>query len=181
MRYTEQELKVRNVQHARNLFDRAVSILPRVDQLWYKYVHLEELLGNVAGARQVFERWMSWEPDEKAWNAYVQLELRYGEKQRASEVWERAVTCHPEPRMWIKWGRFEEDRQDIDRAREVFQMALDFFGDEEAAVEKAQTIFTAFAKMETRCKEYDRARVIYKVRTKVEQRRVGERRENRIC
>ncbi len=81
----QQELKARNVQHARNIFDRAVSLLPRVDvvspspplelqrgpdtcpssQLWYKYVFLEELLLNVPGARQVFERWMTWEPDDK--------------------------------------------------------------------------------------------------------------------
>ena len=27
---------------------------------------MEEMLGNVAGARQVFERWMEWEPDEQA-------------------------------------------------------------------------------------------------------------------
>jgi hypothetical protein len=67
------ELKARNVQHARNLFDRAVTLLPRINQIWYKYVYLEELLGNVAGARQVFERWMSWEPDEKAWSAYIKV------------------------------------------------------------------------------------------------------------
>ena len=71
--YTEMELKARNVQHARNLFDRAVTLLPRINQIWYKYVYLEELLGNVAGARQVFERWMSWEPDEKAWSAYIKV------------------------------------------------------------------------------------------------------------
>jgi crooked neck len=67
------ELKARNVQHARNLFDRAVTLLPRINQIWYKYVFLEELLGNVPGARQVFERWMSWEPDEKAWSAYIKV------------------------------------------------------------------------------------------------------------
>jgi crooked neck len=71
--YTEMELKARNVQHARNLFDRAVTLLPRINQIWYKYVYLEELLGNVPGARQVFERWMSWEPDEKAWSAYIKV------------------------------------------------------------------------------------------------------------
>ncbi|PWN23017.1 TPR-like protein [Microstroma glucosiphilum] len=162
LRYTETELKNRNVQHARNLFDRAVSILPRVDTLWYKYVHLEELLGNVSGARQIFERWMSWEPDEKAWAAYVGLEVRYNEMERASNVWERAVTCHPEPRQWIKWAKFEEDRAAYDRARQVFTMALEFFGEDEDRMEKAQTVYTAFAKMETRVKEYDRARVIYK-------------------
>ena len=57
--YIEAEMKTRNINHARNLLDRAVSVLPRVDKLWYKYVYMEEMLGNVAGARQISERWMS--------------------------------------------------------------------------------------------------------------------------
>lgn len=161
--YTETELKSRNVQHARNLFDRAVTLLPRVDQLWYKYVYLEELLQNIAGARQVFERWMAWEPDDKAWQAYIKLEIRYNELDRASAIYERWVAVRPEPRVWVKWGKFEEERSKVDKAREVFQSALEFFGDEEEQVEKAQAVFGAFARMETRIKEYERARVIYKV------------------
>ncbi|KAJ3777740.1 putative cell cycle protein [Lentinula raphanica] len=160
--YTEMELKNRNVQHARNLFDRAVTLLPRVDQLWYKYVYLEELLQNVPGARQVFERWMKWEPDDKAWQAYIKMEERYGELDRASAIYERWIAVRPEPRVWVKWGKFEEERQKLDKAREVFQTALDFYGDDEEQVEKAQAVFSAFAKMETRLKEYERARVIYK-------------------
>ncbi|KAI0038384.1 TPR-like protein [Auriscalpium vulgare] len=160
--YSEVELKSRNVQHARNLFDRAVTLLPRVDQLWYKYVYLEELLQNVAGARQVFERWMAWEPDDKAWQAYIKLEMRYNELDRASTVYERWIAVRPEPRVWVKWGKFEEERGKVDKAREVFQTALEFFGDEEEQVDKAQAVFSAFAKMETRLKEYERARVIYK-------------------
>ncbi|KAF9478974.1 TPR-like protein [Pholiota conissans] len=160
--YTEMELKSRNVQHARNLFDRAVTLLPRVDQLWYKYVYLEELLQNVPGARQVFERWMQWEPEDKAWQAYIKLEERYQELDRASAIYERWVAVRPEPRVWVKWGKFEEERNRVDKAREVFQTALEFYGDEEEQVEKAQAVFSAFAKMETRLKEYERARVIYK-------------------
>ncbi|KZV67380.1 pre-mRNA-splicing factor CLF1 [Peniophora sp. CONT] len=160
--YTETELKSRNVQHARNLFDRAVTTLPRVDQLWYKYVYLEELLQNVAGARQVFERWMAWEPDDKAWQAYIKLEQRYDEQDRASAIYERWVAVRPEPRVWVKWGKFEEERGKAGKAREVFQTALEFFGDDEEQIDKAQAVFSAFAKMETRLKEYERARVIYK-------------------
>ncbi|TEB34218.1 protein prenylyltransferase [Coprinellus micaceus] len=160
--YTEMELKNRNVQHSRNLFDRAVTLLPRVDQLWYKYVYLEELLQNIPGARQVFERWMQWEPEDKAWQAYIKLEERYQELDRASAIYERWIAVRPDPRVWVKWAKFEEDRGRLDKAREVFQTALEFFGDEEEQVEKAQAVFSAFAKMETRQKEYDRARVIYK-------------------
>lgn len=160
--YTEMELKSRNVQHARNLFDRAVTLLPRIDQLWYKYVYLEELLQNVPGARQVFERWMKWEPDDKSWQAYVKLEERYGELDRASTIYERWVAVRPDPRVWVKWAKFEEERGNLEKCREVFQTALEFFGDDEEQVEKAQAVFAAFAKMEIRLKEYERARVIYK-------------------
>jgi crooked neck len=51
----------------------------------------------------------------------------------------------------------------VDKAREVFTTALEFFGDEEEQVEKAQAVFSAFARMETRLKEFERARTIYKV------------------
>ncbi|GAA5924690.1 hypothetical protein JCM1841_006386 [Sporobolomyces salmonicolor] len=160
--YTEMELKARNISHARNLFDRAVTLLPRIDQIWYKYVFLEELLGNVAGARQVFERWMAWEPDEKAWSAYIKMEVRYSELDRASKIYERMVNCHPEPKQFIKWAKFEEERGQVDRAREIYQMGFEFFGQDEEGIDKSQSLYSSFAKMEVRHKEYDRARVIYK-------------------
>lgn len=106
----EQELKARNIAHARNLYDRAVTLLPRVDGLWLKFIQLEELLQNIGGARQVFERWIKWEPDDRAWKAYIKLELRYNEFERASEIHERWIGVHPEPKNWIEWARFEEDR-----------------------------------------------------------------------
>ncbi|KAK4688479.1 crooked neck, partial [Tremellales sp. Uapishka_1] len=162
LKYTDMELKARNIQHARNLFDRAITLLPRVDPLWYKYVYLEELLLNVPGARQVFERWMAWEPNDKAWQSYIKLEERYNELDRASDIYERWIGVRPIPKNWVTWAKFEEERAKADKAREVFQTALEFFGDEEEQVEKAQAVFGAFARMETRLKEFDRARVIYK-------------------
>jgi crooked neck len=39
-------------------------------------------------------------------------------------------------------------------------MALQFYGDNEEQMEKSQAVFNAFAKMETRLTEFDRARVI---------------------
>ncbi|TFY53910.1 hypothetical protein EVG20_g9917 [Dentipellis fragilis] len=140
--YTEMELKARNVQHARNLFDRAVTLLPRIDQLWYKYVYLEELLQNVAARARCSSAGWPGSPT-----------TRHGR---------RISRWRPEPRVWVKWGKFEEERGKVDKAREVFQTALEFFGDEEEQVDKAQAVFSNFAKMETRLKEFERARVIYK-------------------
>jgi tetratricopeptide (TPR) repeat protein len=49
LRYTEMEMRNRQVNHARNLWDRAVTVLPRANQFWYKYTYMEETLGNIAG------------------------------------------------------------------------------------------------------------------------------------
>ena len=36
MQYAEMEMRHRFINHARNVWDRAVTLLPRIDQLWYK-------------------------------------------------------------------------------------------------------------------------------------------------
>ena len=151
-------MKTRNINHARNLLDRAVSILPRVDKLWYKYVYMEETLGNIPGTRQVFERWMSWEPDEAAWGAYLKLEKRYGEFGRAREIFQRFTMVHPEPRNWIKWTRFEDEFGTRAMVREVFGMAIETLGDDFVD----ERLFIAYARFEAKLKEYERARAIYK-------------------
>ena len=41
--------RCRQINHARNIWDRAVTVLPRANQFWYKYTYMEEMLGNIAG------------------------------------------------------------------------------------------------------------------------------------
>ena len=74
---------------------------------------MEEMLGNVAGARQVFERWMEWEPEEQSWHSYINMELRYKEVERAREIYERFIIVHPEVKNWIKYAKFEERQSNI--------------------------------------------------------------------
>lgn len=82
----EMELRLRNVQHVRNLFDRAVTLLPRMDRLWCKYVYPEELLRNVADGRQVLERWIQLELEDMTWQVCIQLEERCQELDRTSAI-----------------------------------------------------------------------------------------------
>lgn len=42
--------------HARNVWDRAVALLPRVDQFWYKYSYMEVRKGQRAKALTSFPR-----------------------------------------------------------------------------------------------------------------------------
>ena len=35
------------IVHARNIYERAIEVLPRVDQFWYKYSYMEEMIDTV--------------------------------------------------------------------------------------------------------------------------------------
>ncbi|KAL2126144.1 hypothetical protein VTI74DRAFT_1607 [Chaetomium olivicolor] len=162
IRYIEAEIKNRNINHARNLLDRAVTRLPRVSKLWYKYLWVMEMLGDIPGTRQVFDRWMKWEPDEDAWNAYIKLEKRYGEYERARQIFHAFTAVHPEPRTWLKWAKFEEEYGTSDMVRDVFQTAIQTIAETLGDDEVDERLFIAFARFEARQKEYERARAIYK-------------------
>ena len=89
LKYAEMEMKNRFVNSARNVWDRAVTLLPRIDQFWYKYAYMEEMLANVDGARKIFERWMSHKPDNNAWSSFVKFEMRHESIEKARDVFER--------------------------------------------------------------------------------------------
>nr|CAB3233887.1 crooked neck-like protein 1 [Phallusia mammillata] len=158
LKYAEMEMRNKQINHARNIWDRAVTILPRANQFWYKYAYMEEMVGNVAGCRQVFERWMEWEPDEQAWHSYINFELRYKEVERARQVHEKFVYIHPDIKNWVKYARFEERFGYIIKGRQVFERAVEFYGEDHME----PNLFVNFARFEERQKEYERARVIYK-------------------
>ncbi|KAJ2995929.1 Crooked neck-like protein 1 [Globomyces sp. JEL0801] len=118
---------------------------------------MEELLDNPAGARQVFERWMQWEPIEEAWMAYTKFETRYREYERARQIFKRFVSCYPEPKNWIKWSKYEEQQNHLDMAREIYEQCISTLGEEFID----QNVYISFAKFEIRQKEIERARVIF--------------------
>lgn len=74
---------------------------------------MEEMLGNVSNARQIYERWMQWQPQEQAWYLYLKLEKRYKERDRQRAIYARFVAIHPQVKHWLKWAKFEEDIQQI--------------------------------------------------------------------
>jgi crooked neck len=156
--YAEMEMKAKAVNHARNVWERACGTLPRVDMFWYKYIHMEETLGQVAACRQIFEKWLTWEPEHPAWYAYVKLEQRYKENARARDIFQRYVQVHPDVKAWTRWAKFEFAAGDREKAREVYEAAVEFLKNEPDIGE----LYTMFARFEEMCHEVERARAIYK-------------------
>lgn len=156
LRYAEMEMRNKFINRARNVLDRAVSLLPRVEPLWFKYAFMEELLGNVAGVRVLFERWMAWEPSEHAWLSFGAFEARCGAIDRARAVYERFIACHPSQAAYLKYARWEDRGGQKALARRVFERALD----ELREGEKSEDLYAAFAGFEEACGEEARARAV---------------------
>ena len=113
-------MRNRHINAARNVWDRAVTLMPRIDQFWFKYIYMEEMLGNVSGARALFDRWTEWEPDDHAWtSASCAARARANQPERARGVFERYVQCHNLPKGWRQWAKFEEKQAETARCREA--------------------------------------------------------------
>ncbi len=158
LKYGEMEMKGKFINHARNVWDRAVTLLPRSEQFWYKYSYMEELVECPDLARNVFERWMQWEPDDNAWNTYVKFEERQGALDRARKIYDRYVECLRSPKCFLKYAKWEEKHNQLGLAREVYERSLRELNPK---VYSLDGIFTAFARFEERCKEFERVRVIF--------------------
>jgi crooked neck len=72
-----------------------VTLGPAAASHRYKYTYMEEMLGNFKLARQVFQRWMKWEPDENAFGAFAKFEMRRGDEDAARAVYEQCVLPPP--------------------------------------------------------------------------------------
>lgn len=157
-KYAEMEMQNQFINHARNVFDRAIALLPRVDTFWYKYTYMEELIGAVDAARQLFERWMKWEPDDNAWSAYIRFELRQGDIPRARNCYNRYTAVLPTAQAYLRYARWEEKNGYKAFARDVYERSLT----ELHETERSEKLLISFARFEERCKEIERARVIFR-------------------
>lgn len=113
MKYAEMEMKNKFVNNARNVWERATALMPRIDHYWYKYTYMEEVLGNYNRTRSVFEKWMSWYPEDKAWLAYIKFERRMGEFEKCREIMYRYLEAFPKLHTYLKVIKFEIHNKNI--------------------------------------------------------------------
>jgi crooked neck len=118
---------------------------------------MEEMVEAVDNARQIFERWMAWEPDDMAWAAFIKFEMRQGQIERARAVYERYVALLPTCRAYLKYAHWEEKNHQRGLTRRVYERSLV----ELHPHERTEKLLINFARFEERCKEYERARVVY--------------------
>ena len=157
--YIDMELRHKQYQHARNIFERSVKILPRYDDFWLRYAKFEETVGNFDNARQIFQRWLAWEPPAKAFLVFVDFECRMRDFNGARSVFERLLLIHPFPESYLRYCDFEIKMGEPARARNVFERCLDYFGEKNVD----EMFILRFAAFEESEGEIERGRAIYKI------------------
>lgn len=167
--YIQFELSHKNINHARNILDRGVTTLPRVDKLWFLYVQTEEALGNYQMVRNIFERWITWKPNPKVWDSYINFEKRYDEFEYTRNIYVRYVQNYGTSNIWLKWIDFELNEMPNNRVqiiRNVFELATDnllknITGN--SSDDLLPVIISKWSQWESSVNEYDRARAIYQI------------------
>ncbi|CAD8136165.1 unnamed protein product [Paramecium octaurelia] len=158
MKYIEMEMRHKFINHARNVFERAIYQMPRIDQFWFKYSYMEEVLGNYQAAREIFNRWMTWKPEEKAWMAFLKFEERMGERENQRQIMYKYMEAFPKLKVYLKVAKFEIKQKAWDSARSIYERTLEELGQEALKEE----YFIDFGRFEIRNKEYERAREIFR-------------------
>lgn len=160
VQYIRFELAHKAVSHARNLLDRATSVLPYVAKLWFLAVQTEEALKNYAKVKLTFERWLEWRPEPVAWDAYVSFATRHGDTELARQIYLRYVDQHPTTDTWLKWAALERDQPaNIGNTRLVYQTGAERLLRAQDA--KVAEFIDSWTQWETSVQEYHRARAIF--------------------
>ena len=157
--YIDMELRHKNINRARNLLERAVTILPRYDQFWLRYVELEEKVGNIEGCRHIFQRWISWEPPAHAFLVFAEFESRVKELNKARSVFERLILVHPYSSSYIQYADFEINLRQPGRARNIYERGLETLFHN--SIE--ENLIIKFAEFEECQGEIERSRALYRL------------------
>jgi crooked neck len=153
--YVDMELRHKQIAYALNVLERSITILPRHDRFWLKYALLLESLGNIEGTRELFQRWIAWEPPPHAFLAFVEFESRVGEFTRARSIFERLLIVHPFENSFLRYADFELKLKQFGRVRNIFERGVEI-------LQPSELLITRFAQFEESEGEVERSHAIFK-------------------
>ncbi|KAL5554716.1 hypothetical protein UlMin_042117 [Ulmus minor] len=95
LKYAEFEMKKKFINHAMNVWDHVVTLLPRMDQLW-----------------------INWMPDQQGWLSYIKAMFeQFFQCHPKVGAWIQF--------LFVTFAKFEEQCKESERARCIYKFALD--------------------------------------------------------
>jgi crooked neck len=131
--YIEIELKLREFDHVRKLYQKYLEWNPGNCYAWIKYGELEIMLGDNELAEGIFEIAVNQpvlDMPEVLWKAYIDFEVNEKEWDKARALYKRLLNRTDHVKVWISYANFEasvddEDVDSVGNARKVFQEGYD--------------------------------------------------------
>ncbi|CAH6723664.1 pre-mRNA-splicing factor Clf1p [[Candida] jaroonii] len=161
--YIKFELSNNNINHARNILDRAITTLPHVEKFWYMYVQAEEALQDYTKVRTLFRNWIDWRPSTGVWDSWINFEKRYDEVDNVRDIFRKYVTEVSRGEVWMKWINFEMELGNIEIIRNVFELSVDTLLKSNREDEALPDIVLQFSIWEYKQQETERANEIFKL------------------
>ncbi|KAK6163621.1 hypothetical protein DH2020_000485 [Rehmannia glutinosa] len=147
-----------------------------------RYIHMEEMLGNVGGSRQISERWMRWMLNQEVWlsiNYALYEELDAQDVDRARDIYRHTLFDHhllqqdskkgtkrvlkkretirhekiSFAKMRLMDAQLEIRQSNIDRARRILGLAI--------GMAPKDKIFKTYIEIELKLGNMDRCRKLY--------------------
>ncbi|KXS18003.1 pre-mRNA-splicing factor clf1 [Gonapodya prolifera JEL478] len=130
--YIELELRLREFDRARTLYEKYLEWNPANCYAWIKYAELERMLGDTDRARGIFEiavQQPTLDMPEVLWKGFIDFEVGEEEWEKARELYERLLKRTEHVKVWISFANFEATATDVDpperleHARRIFDRA----------------------------------------------------------
>jgi len=125
--YAHFYIRMKNLEQARKVFGMSIAICPR-EKIFKAYIELELQLGNVEKCRQIYEKFISIQPDNSsAWVKYAELEKSLDEYERCIAIFQAAITQPldmPEI-VWKAYINVEISYKKFDNVRNLYEILLE--------------------------------------------------------
>jgi len=153
--YAHFYIRMKNLEQARKVFGMSIAKCPR-EKIFKAYIELELQLGNVDKCRQIYEKFISIQPDNSGiWVKYAELEKSLDEYDRCIAIFQAAVTQPldmPEI-VWKAYINVEITYKKFDNVRNLYEILL----------EKTRhvKVWLSYAKFEQEVIEFEKSRDIF--------------------
>lgn len=156
-----EELKVKNIERARDVYQFVLKLIPHKQftfaKIWIMAAKFEIRQKDLAAARKLLGTSIGLCPKDKLFREYIELEIQLREFERCRQLYEKFIEFSSENcTTWIKYAELESILGEVDRARAIYEIAIN-----QPRLDMPEILWKSFVDFEIEQNEFERARSLY--------------------
>ena len=108
--YIELELKLREFNHCRKLYEKFLEYNPGNCMTWIKYAELEAILGDIDRSRAIYNLAVEQpqiDMPEVLWKSFIDFEIEQEEYEYTRNLYNRLLERTQHVKVWLSFAKFE--------------------------------------------------------------------------